>query len=205
MEIRLIMAAAKSLQYLSDNMAKKDKKNLVEIKTIGVILLVVLALAISYYFLGTAKKPETLAYDKGSPVPTSVFAANLQNAENIVIVMDIRNNPSEMKRGNIMQCGTDFAGSQGLVGKNITAYALEGEECLSIDGNMNINDCIKNALSGTAIFIMPGNGSTLFYEKKMIVGMGENYTFRECGIAVKNNTVADATTPVNISDLLPTQ
>jgi hypothetical protein len=167
---------------------KEEKKNF-DYKTIAVAILVLLALAFVIYFLNPVQTKEPLSYDRGMPLAPAKFADSVKQAGNIYIVMDIRNVSGDKQQGNILQCGTDFAGSEGLVGKELIVYALEEKNCTSLDRMLTTDECIANALGGVAIFIRPGEGKTIFYESKAIVGMGLNYSAKECSVRIKDTGI----------------
>lgn len=172
-----------------------EEKKGFDYKTIAVVVLVLIAAVLGAYFMKPADgKKEPLNYDRGTPLGQEEFATNLNLATKLYIVMDIRNVSGDIQQGNILQCGTDFAGSEGIVGKEIIVYALEEQNCTSLDRMLTTYECISNALGGVAFFIKPGNGTTIFYEKKAIVGMGTNYTAKECSIGIKDKVTTPSIT-----------
>jgi len=163
-------------------------------KLFAVLLLVALAAVSFYYFIyiyPNSGNGQTMGavpdYAKGVLADKSVFLAKLQSSGQVYLIMDLRN-ASELQRGYIMQCGTDFAGSTGLVGKDIISYALEDGACTSIDGQMKLNDCINKAMGGVGLYIRSA-GTTAFFTDKFIIGVGNNYTAGTCRVtAVELNT-----------------
>jgi hypothetical protein len=179
------MAKKEHIQSTSEEQKPEDRNKSGTLKTIAVTLLVVLAIVVGYYLL--IQSAPSIKYDEGTEVNGTTYAAGLQKADKVTIVMDVREITSEKQRGNIMQCGTDFAGSDGLVGKELVVYALEDNKCTSLNStSLSVNDCITDALSNFAIFIKDGS-KTAFMEKKMIVGIGEEYTFGSCKVNIKSS------------------
>lgn len=166
------------------------------------ILLVVLALVAAYLILSNPSKP--LSVDNGindagnnvsassntsnddGAVEPNVFADQLLAASEVFIIQDLRDVNSDIIRKNIQQCGIDFAGSMGLAGKNITIFALEGNECTTLDGIVELNDCLDkiNAATNPLINIKQGNQST-FYKTKLEVGISEEYLPNSCNINIR--------------------
>ncbi len=159
------------------------------LKMFAVLLLVALAAVSFYYFVYVYPNSSNGQngggapdYAKGILADKSVFLSKLQSSGQVYLVMDLRN-ASELQRGYIMQCGTDFAGSTGLVGKDIVSYALEDASCTSIDGQMKLNDCINKAMGGVGIYIR-SSGATAFFSDKFIIGIGGNYTAGTCRVNI---------------------
>lgn len=172
------------------------------LKSFAVLLLIVIAALSFYYFFyiypsSSASVPD---YAKGVLADKQEFLNNLQSSSKVYLVMDLRG-ASELQAGRIMQCGTDFAGSSGLVGKDIISYALEDQSCTSIDGRMKLSDCVNNAMGGVGIYIR-SSGTTAFFTDKFIVAIGNNYTAGGCRINVvvpgaNSNSSSAIAVPVN--------
>jgi len=159
-----------------------------DMKMAAVILLGLVAIILAYYIFGLSGQvmpgTESLRYDTGELSNSSGFVSDVQAAKKIYIVMDLRNVASDKQKNNIMQCGTDFAGSQGLVGKELSVLAIESNTCTLLNGTSDINGCIKEAMTGVGFFINSGN-STTFFKNKIIIGIGEVYQPKSCGVNVK--------------------
>lgn len=155
------------------------------IKTIATFLLVVIALFTIYFLLGPKASPDIPpvindSFD-GIPVSPETFADELANSSHLYIVQDLRAASTPDIRKNIQQCGIDFAASRGLVGKNITIYALEANECTTLQGIVAAGTCIESIRDNMAIYIKAGNSSA-FYDKRLIVGIGPTYPTQSCNI-----------------------
>ncbi|MBS3067730.1 hypothetical protein J4450_03440 [Candidatus Micrarchaeota archaeon] len=161
------------------------------------ILLVVLALVAAYLILANPSKSiqaddnkinDTINKTDNSDgsVEPDVFAEGLLASSDVFIIQDLRDVNSDVIRKNIQQCGIDFAGSTGLVGKNITIFALEGSECTTLDGVVDLNSCLNkiNAATNPIINIKQGNQSK-FYKTKLEVGISEGYAPNSCNINIK--------------------
>lgn len=162
-----------------------------EIKNIIVIVLVIAAIGLAYFALATDESWTT--QDELSKIYLSTaysssdeFATYIQGTKQIFIVMDLRNS-FEPTRTNIMQCGTDFAGSTGIAGKPIEVMAVEGAACTLLNKTASISECvgkIASTANSAAIFIRSYN-DTVFYKDKMVVGVSQSYKPKDCGINVK--------------------
>ncbi|SRR3989339_1561060 len=149
-------------------------------KLFAVGLLVVLAAAFLFYFF--FHQPE-ISLNKGTKINGQTFLYILNNATEVYIVEDLRNVTNDQTRHNIQQCGIDFAGSTGLVGKNLTIYALDSMNCVSSKGTSSISDCISTINKGKSIYITSGS-QTEFYSNLMLVGIDENYLSGFCGFNI---------------------
>lgn len=157
------------------------------IKSVITIILVIGAIGFAYlFFFSPLTPPSTLSYEEGDKTNSTLFASNLQLSSSLFIVTDLRGS-TQNQRSNIMQCGIDFAGSAGVAGKNITVYSIEGSECISSEGKYTVNQCIEKSKSGISIFIKSGLNS-VFYKNKIVVGISEKYSPKECNIISTNNS-----------------
>lgn len=140
-------------------------------KTILVFILLFAVLAVAYVLFANQEKE----------VDPQLFLSSLKNSSSVYIVQDIRGANDEIRR-NILQCGVDLAGSQGLasLNKNVTIYAFDDSKCTTINGENPLSECedYKNA---PTFYIMNGVGNH-FYENKLIIGIGENYTVKSCDV-----------------------
>lgn len=152
----------------------------IKILVAAFVLLVAIWLAYNYLSFSEEAKLKL-----GTEVNLETFSSILSDAERVYIVMDVRDVDDHKIKTNILQCGVDFAGSQGLVGKNLTIYSFDSEQgCVGIDQNYPLSYCIKSAENGIALFIEEGNTSK-FYTNAMKVGVGNNYTSGACSIRVR--------------------
>lgn len=144
------------------------------IKTILTVALV-LAVIILAIVLFSKNPSEDLVTNK------AVFLESLAKAQQVYIIMDLRNVENATIRDNIMQCGTDFAGSAGLVEKSIATFALEDDNCISINGTTSAKNCIDQSKNGASILIQ-GTMNTTYYQNKVVVKISQQYTKGTCGI-----------------------
>ncbi len=112
----------------------------------------------------------------------------------VYIIMDLRNVSDDTIRNNIMQCGTDFAGSSGLVGKNITIFALEDDKCTALEGIRTIQSCLDESKGGilsilapNKIIIVQSKMNTAYDSNTIIIKVGANYTLGTCNIKKISN------------------
>jgi len=151
------------------------------LKVLAIVLLAIAAAVFAFYFYSMREESLTL----GSEVNLATFSSILMDAKNVFIVMDVRSFSNYSVKQNILQCGVDFAGSEGLAGKNLTFYSLDtGQSCVGMNGNLSISQCLKEMANGLTIFVQEGNG-TKFYSNAMVVGVGSVYPANGCNIGVK--------------------
>jgi len=143
-----------------------------DIKTIIVVLLVVAAVALGYFFL----------YGE-QPVEQEVFVESLENSDTVYVVMDIRNVQDEEVQRNILQCGTDFAGSSGFIGKKLVIFALNDNECATESGLKSASECENEFKNGVSFHILKGDG-TVYYRNRAEVGVNETYVTGLCGVHI---------------------
>jgi len=155
-------------------------------KTTLVGLLVVIVLAVSY-FTYPMLFPPSAGFEKGNEVNSATFSEILNDADNIYIVTDLRDVSSAKIRTSMMQCGIDFAGSYGLVNRNVKYVSLDPEEkCVigSISGDngvKEINECLAMLNNGVSLYIIEGDHTT-YYAKAAMVGVNESYVMGMCSV-----------------------
>jgi hypothetical protein len=160
-----------------------------EIAAIGIALALLVA---AYFFLGPAPEPPPQANNYSAPFlnepPSSIeeFAQSLLLSGKVCIVENLRGLEGyPLTRNNIMQCGVDFSGSEGLVGKELAIYALEGEACITAEGTATLDECYSEILSScrgpasSIIWIERGNSSAA-YTSHMLVQVNEQYVQGTC-------------------------
>ena len=152
------------------------------VKLIATVLLVVAALAMAYYF-AFIRPSEEPVLKTGSQINSQTFASLLSDSHALYIVMDVRGVKDDAVRRNILQCGTDFAGSMGLADKEKTFYSLDSSlGCIGATGNYSVKYCFDQMNSGLTIMVHEGNESR-FYTNAMVVGINESYTVGGCAIS----------------------
>ena len=158
---------------MNPNPQNNDK---MKIALVAVLFLALCALA--YYFIFF---PNPNSFTPGSPVSVSGFKDVFLSANNVSILMDVRGLKKENTSQHILQCGVDFAGSNGMAGKNVSYFSAADDGCTSIDGRHPIEYCFSSIKNGLTIYIHEGN-STTYYSNGMSVGVGPVYKQGTCGI-----------------------
>ena len=152
------------------------------IKILVLALLVLAAAWLGYQYLDFSGKEQLKL---GNEVNGETFATILADSSNVYIVMDVRGVDEQVRRKNILQCGVDFAGSPGLVGKNLTIFSLDDDQgCIGMDRNHPFEYCFSQMENGIALYVEEGN-VTKFYTNALKVGMGESYEVGACSVNVK--------------------
>ncbi len=121
------------------------------------------------------------------------FAKSLISAQNIYLVEDLRGlEKYPISRNNIMQCGVDFAGSEGLAGKEVNVYILEGDTCSASEAGANlsiktISECHSKVASafqsdGSAVIWIEKGYTPSVYLHGLVVRVNETYSQGMCNI-----------------------
>jgi hypothetical protein len=129
----------------------------------------------------------------GQTATMGEFADALMSSQTVYLVEDIRGlEKYPISRNNIMQCGVDFAGSQGLAGKEVNIYILEGNECSASEagGNLTIKALSECHAAVASAFGKAGNSviwiekgySPSVYPSGLVVRINETYTQGMCNI-----------------------
>jgi hypothetical protein len=140
--------------------------------------LIVLALALAYYFLGTSDT----SFVPGSSVDAETFKNKFEEASRVFIVMDIRGVGDQTVSNNILQCGVDFAGSTGLGPKNATYISVDSSGCVAPDGRHEAKECFSWLKNGITIYIKQGDSGAKYYSNGLVVNVGKDYALGTCGI-----------------------
>ena len=152
----------------------------------AVVLLVVLIVAVYLYYAFVAPGG-TEVFEKGAKIDRETFLELFSGSPSVYIVMDLRGASSQPVKVNIMQCGVDFAGSSGLVGRNVTYLSMDVNECYfsTVDGGAekttDISRCIAMLDDGMSLYIIEGN-QTEYYTKAAVIGVNEDYVVGVCGL-----------------------
>lgn len=157
------------------------------VKTAIVAIIVVAVIAVAYI----AFPPQvSTTLDKGNEINSDTFVEILSETENVYIVMDLRGVSDVPTRTGILQCGVDFAGSIGLVDKDVSYISLDDEDgCIfanSAEGKTyryEIYECMAMLDDGISLYIIPGDG-TEYYTKAAVIGVDSDYQTGTCGIGV---------------------
>lgn len=191
-----------------------------ETKQIAVILLVIAAIAASVYIFTLPQEapPENgngekeageypPPFEKGKNTTLEEFASHLLFAQDVYIVEDLRGLGEKypLSRNNIMQCAIDYAGSPGIVGKNLHVYVFEGELCTSLNGEAPISDCYGEVLEASgrmesAIIWIEKGASPEFYSRGMVVRVDENYVQGMCSINISKPDEGEEPAPPAIEE-----
>jgi hypothetical protein len=109
----------------------------------------------------------------------------LMNAQRIALVMDSRGLAQDNKV-SVYQCGVGFAASLGIIGKNVTSFALQEDGCYGPLNHTSITKCdelIKQ--EDYVVLLKGGNADALFYDDHLLVIVPANNT-NECGVKLNN-------------------
>lgn len=190
---------------LEDKPSAKNGKNLsslnsglTNIKTIATVLLIVIAILFAYFIFSNKK----LEIKTGDQVAPEVFIQELSDAEKVYILQDLRGADATVRK-NIQQCGIDFAGSTGLVGKNLTIIALDDKECTTLEGIKSVKFCIDEVENAKAVFHIKKSNKTVFYNHIAVVGIDANYTARACDINIKQPESVPSENITNVLEEFP--
>lgn len=142
-------------------------------RTAAVAVLLVIALFLAYHFL----------YYQ---VSAGTFAELFADSEKVFIVMDISDIEDQATKTNVLQCGVDFAGSNGMAGKNVSYFSIENETCYVLayldDGIHSKEYCMDALEEGITIYVKEGPGGAEYFRDHMSVYVNSNYTLGTCGI-----------------------
>ena len=174
-----------------------------ETKQIIAAVLILAALGIAYYIL--TLPPETVSdgdvvisgeypppfAKEGENVTLQEFSANLLAASRFYIVEDLRDlEKYPLSKQNLMQCGVDYAGSPGLVGKEFSVYAFDdGDVCYTMGGTATISECYEEILVASedpnaAIIWIEQGGSPEIYSRGLLVRINGTYVQGTCKTAL---------------------
>lgn len=153
----------------------KDKGG--KLKTFAILILVIGAVAFIYYFLTLSEN----MFVAGPGVNETEFKDVFADANYIYIVMDIRGVQNPGTKQNILQCGVDFAGSTGMIGKTATYFSLDDEGCVTPEGFFDYKYCFSQLSNGVTIYVKEGSETT-FHSNGMVVGISPDYSLGLCGI-----------------------
>lgn len=147
------------------------------LKIAAVAVLVVITIVMVFFFFRS-----TVSFVPGTLVDQQTFKNQFQSTERIFIVMDVRGIKEDEVRTNVLQCGVDFAGSNGMGGK-IVSYLSIGDDnvCVSPEGKASADSCFKNLNQGLTIYVHEGN-QTAIYSNGLSVGVGRIYPTGACSI-----------------------
>ena len=168
-----------------------------ETKQIAAAVLILVALGLAYYVLTLPVEPAPNGIapvdysppfaNEGGNVTMQEFASTLLAANKLYIVEDLRDLETyPLSKQNIMQCGVDYAGSPGLVGKEFSVYAFDdGDLCYTLDGSASISECYEEIAAAsedpdTAIIWIEKGTISEVYNGGIIVRLSDTYVQGTC-------------------------
>lgn len=169
-----------------------------ETKTTVFAVIAVIAILLGAYILLAPQPAPPAPGDypnplKGESASMEAFANYLISSNTVYLVEDLRGlERYPISRNNIMQCGVDFAGSEGLAGKELDIYILEEETCSASEagGNLTtkpISECHASVASafgkeGNAVIWIEKGYTPSIYPSGIVVRVNETYTQGMCNI-----------------------
>jgi len=154
---------------------------------IAFLLLVVLAFA-AFLFIkpgGTGiVPPQPPAAEQA--IDMDQFQATVLGSPRIIVVMDLRDSPTQNSSNTIMQCGVNLAFSLSQLNKTIESYAYDKAGlCYSSAGvNESVAGCERAMGRGYRFLIGYGPGSTTMYGNRTIILTNE-YFGSSCSIGIE--------------------
>jgi hypothetical protein len=153
------------------------KERMETIKILVTLILLVAAASLAYMYLF----PPSPEFVPGSEVNYQTFTHILGETDSVNIMMDIREVENPDVRWAILQCGVDFAGSPGLIDKNVNVLSLDEDGCVAEDGRHERDYCFERMRKDLTLYIQPGN-TTSFHSNAMVVGVKHDYLVGLCSI-----------------------
>ncbi len=147
-----------------------------------------------YYF--TQPKPKVVSDYKfsfiGEPVEINESFSSMLKAERIAIVMDARNANASLSR-EVYNCGAAYARSLGMLGKNISNYAVEWDYCVLPSMNeTTLENCNQDIIENSdyVLYLYPSNTNESQIDAysdyiSMSIPLGGS---AQCGIKFKNKS-----------------
>jgi len=143
-------------------------------KTVIVVILGIAAVALSYYVYMNSDVRYILV-DGRQELNSSKFADDFLQYNCTYIIMDIRGIEDPFRR-NILQCGVDLAGSQGLVGMDMRIMGFDENGCVDESGNKTMRECLEAVSDECYIFyITKGQNKSTVYAGLLVIEEGNVY------------------------------
>lgn len=161
---------------------KKTVDNLGKFKPLALVLLFGILIYLVYYFLNF----QNLQFFPGPEIDQESFKEVFASAQNIYIVMDVRNIKDPVSSNHVLQCGVDFAASSGMGGKTVVPLSFSDDGCIIPTGYIPPSNCSAMLKDGITIYVKAGNDKAKYYANGMVVSVGSNYTLGMCSINVVN-------------------
>ena len=154
---------------------KPSPKPKFQLKLLAVGILLILAIYLAFYFM-------TPHFISGAEITQDEFKTVFASTNDVYIVMDVRNAVNSTDRSSILQCGVDFAASNGMGGKNVTPLSFASDGCVTPNGYDTVENCLSMLNDGVTIYVASGTNPPKYYTNGMVVNVGTNYTQGVCGI-----------------------
>jgi len=159
------------------------------------MLLVVIGVLISailiFFVLGNRTTEQVPLFNKGKEVNKKTFIDLFVNTNPVYIVMDTRNVNDDLVKRNIYQCGVDFAGSSGLVGRDVFIVGMDDKGCVYAHFSLSVNktasnaECMKMINTNGIVLYITADNETKYYSRAAIFGIGDTYVLGSCSIGRK--------------------
>ncbi|MFH1520606.1 MAG: hypothetical protein ABID61_03105 [Candidatus Micrarchaeota archaeon] len=120
----------------------------------------------------------------GPEIDQESFKEIFASAENVYIIMDVRNTNDPVNSNNVLQCGVDFAASSGMGGKTVVPMSFSNDGCVTPTGTLSLEDCTTMLKDGITVYVKAGNEQAKYYNAGMVVSVGSDYTLGACSINV---------------------
>ncbi|MGB9719620.1 MAG: hypothetical protein ACPL06_03440 [Candidatus Anstonellales archaeon] len=148
-------------------------------RTVIVIILGIAAVALSYYVYINSSywqgNVKDVLIDGRQELNSSKFSEDFLKHNCTAIIMDIRG-VEDPYRKNILQCGVDLAGSQGLVGMEMQIMGFDEGGCVDENGSKTVQECMQILNKECYIFyITKGENMSTVYEGLLVIGEGDVY------------------------------
>lgn len=153
-----------------------------KLKLLAVVMLFGVLLYLVYYFMTL----QSLQFSPGPEIDQDSFKEVFSSAQNVYIVMDVRNSNNSTISNNILQCGVDFAASSGMGGKTVVPLSFSDDGCVIPTGYISLANCSTMLKDGITIYVKAGNDQARYYSNGMVVSVGSGYTLGACGIKLIN-------------------
>ncbi|MFH1785087.1 MAG: hypothetical protein ABH842_01540 [Candidatus Micrarchaeota archaeon] len=151
-----------------------------KLKLVAVAILFLISVYLALYFITGSQ------FIPGTEITQDEFKDVFSSADTVYIVMDVRQIVDATTSNGVLQCGVDFAASNGMGGKTVIPLSISDDGCIIQSGATPTNDCISMLKGGSTIYVKGGTEQTKYYSNGMVVSVSGNYTLGTCGIKVLN-------------------
>ena len=148
-------------------------------RSVFVIIIGITAVALSYYIYtnhGFWQKDVMDVLTEGrEELNHSKFTEDFLKYNCVDIIMDIRGIDDPQRR-NVLQCGVDLSGSQGLAGMDIQIMGFDEKGCVKENESKTVQECIEEIRKDCYIFyITKGQNKSTFYNGLLVIEEGDVY------------------------------